>query len=48
MRFGLAIMKASDASERDERTSAPGAWIGDSDIVFENLFKRKRRRHLVV
>jgi PAS domain S-box-containing protein len=33
-------MKASDASGRDERTSAPGAWIGDSDIVFENLFKR--------
>src|SRR5262245_8612571 len=33
-------MKASDASERGERTSAPIAQLGDSDVVFENLFKR--------
>jgi len=33
-------MKASDATERGERTSAPIAQLGDSDVVFENLFKR--------
>jgi PAS domain S-box-containing protein len=33
-------MKASDASERGERTSAPIAQLGDSDVVFDNLFKR--------
>src|SRR6185369_5201926 len=33
-------MKASDASERGERTSASIAHLSESDIVFENLFKR--------
>jgi len=27
----ILVMKASDASDRGERTSAPRAWIGDSD-----------------
>jgi PAS domain S-box-containing protein len=36
----LPFIKASDAAERGERTSAPIAQLGDSDVVFENLFKR--------